>query len=78
MGELALWMSEIMGLTSLFGLLLDLRRHRYALTLSIATLVMGIICFGSLIRTGNSGGEIRRPEIRTGTNSSAGVEADND
>jgi uncharacterized membrane protein len=78
MAELALWMSEFMGLTALFGLFLDLRRHRYALALSIATLIMGIVCFASLIRTGNSGGEIRRPEIRTATETSASIEADND
>lgn len=71
MAELALWMAELMGLASLFALLLDLRRHRLALTFSIASLILGILCFAAMIRTGDSGGEIRRPEIRSSQNTSS-------
>jgi uncharacterized membrane protein len=65
MAELSLWLAEFMGLTALLSFFLDLRKHRLNLQFSILTLVLSILCFGSMIRTGNSGGEIRRPEIRS-------------
>lgn len=65
MAELSLWLAELMGLTALLSFYLDFKKHRLNLQFSILTLVLGILCFGSMIRTGNSGGEIRRPEIRS-------------
>ncbi|MEX1188228.1 MAG: hypothetical protein WED33_03155 [Bacteroidia bacterium] len=63
--ELSLWLAEIMGISAFFSFMLEIRKHRLNLQFSILTLVLSIMCFGSMIRTGNSGGEIRRPEIRS-------------
>lgn len=65
MAELSLWLAEIMGISAFISLLLDIKNHKWNALMNILTLVISILCFGSLIRTGNSGGEIRRPEIRS-------------
>lgn len=67
MAELSLWLAEIMGIAAFISLMLDIRNHKWNALMNILTLVISILCFGSLIRTGNSGGEIRRPEIRSTT-----------
>jgi hypothetical protein len=54
-----------MGIIAAITLMLDIKQHKSFKLMTVATLAINIICIGSMVRTGNSGGEIRRPEIRS-------------
>jgi hypothetical protein len=65
MAELSLWLAELMGIFAAITLLLDFKQHKSTKLMTVATLAINLICIGTMVRTGNSGGEIRRPEIRS-------------
>jgi hypothetical protein len=68
MAELSLWLAEIMGIIAAIALFMDIKIHPFSKFFTIAALSANIICLGSMVKTGNSGGEIRRPEIRSESN----------
>ena len=58
----------ILGLSSLIGLFVTLNKHSLTRTIAIFTLVISIISFGLIARTGYLGGRIRHSEIRSSVN----------
>ena len=62
-GEIALWLSEIMGILAGIALYLEHTGHRLARYFSLATLIFTLLTFGIMARTANSGGKISHPEI---------------
>ena len=62
--EIALWLSEILGILAIVALYFEQTRHKLAGIFSILTLVLNLGTFASMSYTGNTGGEIRHPEIR--------------
>lgn len=65
MAELSLWLAELMGIIAAITLFMDIKKHEYTKIFFVLTLAANIVCIGSMVRTGNSGGGIRRPEIRS-------------
>lgn len=61
--ELALWISQLAGIAAAFALYFEITLHRLSRVVSIITLVFNLALFGSMTRTGNTGGKIRHPEI---------------
>lgn len=77
--ELAIWMMEALGLLSLLTLLVFKARPALVKTLLPVTIVVSLLSFGTMARTGYLGGQIRHSEIRSdrtdspvGTDESAG------
>lgn len=62
--EAALWACTVLGAVSLLALLLERRDHRYTQVVMLAVLLLAIATSGLMIRTGNEGGKIRRPDLR--------------
>jgi len=62
--EFALWLSELLGILAGVSLFLEHTRHKLASVMSILTLILNLGTFASMSFVGNSGGEIRHPEIR--------------
>ena len=58
----------ILGLSSLVGLFVTLKKHSLTRVVAIFTLVLSLISFGLVARTGYLGGQIRHSEIRSGVN----------
>jgi uncharacterized membrane protein len=58
----------ILGVTSLIGLLLTLRKSSLTRTLAIIILFISLISFGLIARTGYLGGQIRHTEINSTNN----------
>lgn len=63
----ALIAMEITGCISLIGLILSFRTTKFANVGFAATLLLSILTFGLMARTGNLGGQIQHPEIRSGS-----------
>ena len=79
MAELSLWLAELLGIMAFISLLAEMNKHRSAKLAGALTLVLNLICFGSMVKTGNSGGEIRRPELRSEqVDQSSNTEAEHD
>lgn len=74
--ELALWISQLAGIAAALALYFEITLHRLARVTSIVTLVLNIALFGSMTRTGNTGGKIRHPEIEEGYVSPAKTEGE--
>jgi uncharacterized membrane protein len=55
------------GVISIVGLLLIIKKSSFANTIAILTLVVSLISFGLVARTGYLGGQIRHTEIGTTT-----------
>ena len=62
-GEIALWLSEVMGILAALAFYAEHTGHRWRRILSIVTLIFTLLTFGVMTRTGNSGGKISHPEI---------------
>jgi hypothetical protein len=62
--EFALWLSEILGILAGVSLFLEQTKNKLASLMSILTLILNLGTFASMSFVGNSGGEIRHPEIR--------------
>ena len=58
----------ILGLSSLVGLFVTLKKHSLIRVVAIFTLVLSLVSFGLVARTGYLGGQIRHSEIRSGVN----------
>ena len=58
----------ILGISSLIGLFVTLKKHSLTRVVAIFTLVLSLISFGLVARTGYLGGQIRHSEIRSGVN----------
>ena len=58
----------ILGLSSLIGLFVTLKKHSLTRAVATFTLVLSLISFGLVARTGYLGGQIRHSEIRSGVN----------
>ncbi|MBK8611834.1 MAG: hypothetical protein IPL84_18370 [Chitinophagaceae bacterium] len=54
---------SILGIASLIGLFLALKKSPFSRTMAIITLVISLISFGFVARTGYLGGQIRHTEI---------------
>lgn len=65
--EIALWLMGITGLASLLSLLFAWQKRKTANAMYITSLLLSLICFAAMARTGYLGGQIRHSEIRTGT-----------
>lgn len=63
----AIWFVAAVGVLSLIALVMRIRGGRYVKPLSYLTLLISLVTFGMMARVNNSGGEIRHPEIRSGT-----------
>ena len=62
--EAALWACTVLGAVALLALLLERRDHRYTKVVMLAVLLLAIATSGLMVRTGNEGGKIRRPDLR--------------
>jgi len=62
-GEIALWMSEVMGILAAVAFYFDHIGHPRRKAFSIVMLIFTLATFGVMTRTGNSGGKISHPEI---------------
>jgi hypothetical protein len=70
--ELALWLSEVLGILALIAFYLEHIQHKLSGMANFFTLIFSIGTFVSFAKTGNTGGEIHHPEISnvvTNTNS---------
>lgn len=63
MAELSLWIGIISGIVAAFALYFEVTRHKLARVFSLFTLLINLACFIVMARVGNTGGEIRHPEI---------------
>lgn len=62
--ELALWLSEVLGILALIAFYFEHIQHKLSRMANLLTLIFSIGTFVSFARTGNTGGEIHHPEIR--------------
>jgi hypothetical protein len=68
--EAVLWLAEILGLLAAYVFYLEHTRHKMAGLLRLVLVVFNLGTFAAMAKTGNSGGEIRHPEIRKESSSS--------
>jgi hypothetical protein len=61
--ELALWLSEALGILALIAFYLEHTKHKFSGMANFFTLIFSIGTFVSFAKTGNTGGEIHHPEI---------------
>ncbi len=64
--EIAIWLMGITGLASLLALVFAWQKRKTANAIYLTALVLSLICFAAMARTGYLGGQIRHSEIRTG------------
>ena len=68
-----------MGLASVLGLFISLRKMQVTRTTAFVILLISIISFGLVARTGYLGGQIRHTELANGvTNTSENLDKDID
>jgi uncharacterized membrane protein len=63
-GLFALISLIVLGIGSLFGLIITYKESKYSGKISVATLVLSLICFSIVGRTGYLGGQIRHTELK--------------
>lgn len=56
----------ILGVISVIGLVLSSKNSAFSSTLAKVTLILSILSFGLMAKTGNSGGKIRHSELNPG------------
>lgn len=66
------------GVISIVGLLLIIKISSFANTIAILTLIVSVISFGLVARTGYLGGQIRYTEIGTASPTQGNTEEDSD
>lgn len=69
--ELALWLSNGLGILALIAFYLEHIQHKLSGMANLFTLIFSIGTFVSFTKTGNTGGEIHHPEIRNVANNPA-------
>lgn len=62
LAETAIWLTSALGILSLAGIILS-RREKIYRFLPVLIFVAGIAVFAWMVRVGNSGGNIRHPEL---------------
>ncbi|HYV91661.1 MAG TPA: hypothetical protein VE978_07760 [Chitinophagales bacterium] len=74
-----IWLISALGITALIALVTDIVKKNYAAKfIYVATLVLSLVVLVKAYQLGNSGGEIRHNEIRTGAQSNFIEEVDSD
>jgi uncharacterized membrane protein len=68
----------ILGVTSIVGLFLTLRKSALTVTVAIVTLFISLISFGLVARTGYLGGQIRHTEINNSATTTQGYDGENE
>jgi uncharacterized membrane protein len=63
--ELAFILTDILGVLAFVALLLSFRNHSLSVMANRIVWLMGLVSLFFLINVGKSGGQIRRPELRT-------------
>ncbi len=63
--ELAFILTDILGVLAFVALLLSFRDHSLSVMANRIVWLMGLVCLIFLFNVGKSGGQIRRPELRT-------------
>ncbi len=63
MAELSLWIGIFSGIVAAFALYFEVVGHKLARVFSLLALLCNLSCFIVMARVGNTGGEIRHPEI---------------
>ena len=69
--ELAIWFMEVTGAVAVIALWQCVRRVTPAPGITLAILVFSLLTIALMARTGNTGGEIRHSEIRSGEENTA-------
>lgn len=64
--EWALWLMETLGALSLLALVFDKIKPATSKTLVLVSLLLSLVTFAAMARTGYLGGQIRHSEIRSG------------
>lgn len=65
LAEKAIWLMGFLGIISLAGIIVQLKKSRFSKLISILILVISLGTFGLFAKVGNLGGQIRHTEIRT-------------
>lgn len=65
--EFAFIFTDILGVFSLISLLLLMKDHKYSVMANRITWLVGLVTIATLFRVGQTGGQIRRPELRANT-----------
>ena len=65
--EIAFILTDILGVLAFVALLLSFRDHSLSVMANRIVWLMGLVCLIFLFNVGKSGGQIRRPELRTET-----------
>lgn len=76
--KLAIWLMEITGLASLFALVFYWRKAKAAGSLFLVTMVLSLLSFAAMARTGYYGGQIRHSEIRNDAAINSGDQKEKD
>jgi uncharacterized membrane protein len=63
--ELAFILTDVLGILAFIAFLLSMRDHKYSVLANRLVWLMSIVCLFFLFNVGKSGGQIRRPELRT-------------
>jgi uncharacterized membrane protein len=58
----------ILGLSSLIGVFVTVKKYSLTRSVAIFTLILSLVSFGLVARTGYLGGQIRHSEVRSGVN----------
>lgn len=66
MATIAFWMMNITGVTALLTFALSLVKGSRNPRLTLITMLLAIVTFGTMVATGNYGGQIRHSELREG------------
>jgi uncharacterized membrane protein len=66
----------VLGVAALVGFILTIRKSSFSRTIAIAVVIISVISFGLVARTGYLGGQIRHTEISSAV--SGNLEKDND
>jgi uncharacterized membrane protein len=63
--ELAFILTDLLGVIAFLALLLSMREHSWSVMANRIVWLMAVVCLYFLFNVGKSGGQIRRPELRT-------------
>lgn len=63
--ELAFILTDVLGVLAFVALLLSFRDHSLSVMANRIVWLMSVVCLFFLFNVGKSGGQIRRPELRT-------------
>jgi len=80
LAEIAIWLMGVLGILSLMGLYMNLKKMSYSQMVVTVALLVSLGTFGVFAKVGNLGGQIRHTEIRenaTNTQSENGNKSEN-